>query len=309
MPAKRAYGMDQDFYPWSPIVTRPVLRWPGNARVALAVIVNLEHWDWEVPPGTPVAVSPMGGPQGLWTGNQPQFPDIGGWGNHEYGNRVGVFRICALLDKYGLRPTLALDKAVADDYPFLVNEGKKRGGEFIAHGLSRRRIIHIGMSEDEERDYIRASIAAVETATGTRPVGWSGPDFQETPNTPNLLAAEGIRYVCDWGNDEQPYKMTPKSGELTSLGVNAFLDDNYIHLHGRRTINEVNLLWREWFDGLYADGATTGRMMVLHLHPWIMGQPWRIRHLDEVLAHICAHAGVWKATGGEIVDWFKAQAG
>ena len=100
--------------------------------------------------------------------------------------------------------------------------------------------------------------------------------------------------------------MTPKTGELYSLGVNAYLDDNYIHLHGRRTINEVNLLWREWFDGLYADGATTGRMMVLHLHPWIMGQPWRIRHLDEVLGHICARQGVWKATGGEIIDWFRS---
>src|SRR6202007_1725337 len=143
--------------------------------------------------------------------------------------------------------------------------------------------------------------------TGKRPLGWSGPDFQETPNTPNLLAAEGIRYVCDWGNDEQPYKMTPKTEELYSLGVNAYLDDNYIHVHGRRTINEVNLLWREWFDGLYADGATTGRMMILHLHPWIMGQPWRIRHLDEVLGHICGHGGVWKATGREIIDWFKAQ--
>ena len=80
MPAKRAYGMDQDIYPWSPIVTRPVLRWPGNARVALAVIVNLEHWDWEVPDGTPLAVSPLGGPEGLWSGNQPAFPDIGGYG-------------------------------------------------------------------------------------------------------------------------------------------------------------------------------------------------------------------------------------
>ena len=117
MPAKRAYGMDQEFYPWSPIVSRPVLRWPDNARVALAVIVNLEHWDWEVPAGTPVAVSPMGGPEGLWSGNQPQFPDIGGYGNHEYGNRVGIFRILAVLDKYGITPTLALDKAVADHYP------------------------------------------------------------------------------------------------------------------------------------------------------------------------------------------------
>ena len=310
MPAKRAYGMDQEFYPWSPIITRSVLRWPDNARVALAVIVNLEHWDWEVPDGTPLPVSPLGGPEGLWSGNPAGnlFPDIGGYGNHEYGNRVGIFRILAVLDKYGITATLALDKAVADHNPTLVKEGQKCGAEFIAHGLSRRRIIHIGMSAEEERDYIRASIDAVETATGTRPVGWSGPDFQETPNTPSLLAAEGIRYVCDWGNDEQPYRMTPKTGELYSLGVQQYLDDNYIHLHGRRTINEVNLLWRDWFDGLYADGATAGRLMVLHLHPWIMGQPWRIRHLDEVLGHICAHQGVWKATGGEIVDWFKAQS-
>jgi peptidoglycan/xylan/chitin deacetylase (PgdA/CDA1 family) len=251
----------------------------------------------------------MGGPEGLWTGNQPAFPDIGGYGNHEYGNRGGIFRILALLDKYGITPTLALDKAIADHYPFLVREGQKRNAEFIAHGLTRRQIIHIGMSEGEERQYIRTSIEAVEKATGKRPIGWSGPDFQETPSTPHLLAAEGIRYLCDWGNDEQPYKMMPRTGELYSLGVNQYLDDNYIHLHGRRTINEVSLLWRDWFDGLYADGATTGRVMVLHLHPWIMGQPWRIRYLDEVLGHICARQGVWKATGGEIIDWFKAQSG
>ena len=84
MPAKREYGMDQDFYPWSPIVTRPVLTWPDDARVALCVIVNLEHWDWDVPAGTPVAVTPLGGPEGLWTGNPApgRFPDIGGYGNH-----------------------------------------------------------------------------------------------------------------------------------------------------------------------------------------------------------------------------------
>ena len=264
--------MDQDVYPWSPIIARPVLRWPDNARVALAVIVTLEPWDWEVPPQTPLAVSPLGGPEGLWSGNQPDFPAIGGYGNHEDGNRVGIFRLLAVLDTYGITPTLALDKAVADHYPFLIQEGQRRHAEFIAHGLSRRRILHIGMSENEERQSIREAIAAVAQATGTRPLGWSGPDFQETPRTPNLLAAEGIRYVCDWGNDEQPYKMTPQTGELSALGVNAYLDDNSIHLHGRRTINEVNLLGREWFDGLYADGATTGRVMVLHRHPWIMGQ-------------------------------------
>ncbi len=185
MPAKRAYGADRTFYPWSPIVTRPPLRWPDNARVALAVIVNLEYWDWEVPAGTPLAVSPMGGPEGMWTGNQPAFPDIGGYGNHEYGNRVGAFRILALLDKYGIKPTLALDKAVADHYPALIAEGQKRGAEFIAHGLSRRQIIHIGMSEDEERAYIRASIEAVEQGYGKR-ARWAGraPISRRRQNTP-----------------------------------------------------------------------------------------------------------------------------
>ena len=99
MPATRSHGMDQPFYPWSPIVSRPILRWPDNARVALAVIVNLEHWDWEVPAGTPLPVSPMGGPEGLWSGNQLAFTDIGGYGNHEDGNRVRIFRILAVLDK------------------------------------------------------------------------------------------------------------------------------------------------------------------------------------------------------------------
>src|ERR1043166_5103083 len=108
MPAKRAYGMDQDFYPWSPSVNRPGLRRPHKAT---------------------------GGPEGLWSGNQPQFPDIGGYGNHEYGNRVGIFRILEVLDKHGITPTLALDKAVADHYPTLVAEGKQRGAEFIAHVL------------------------------------------------------------------------------------------------------------------------------------------------------------------------------
>src|SRR3982074_3807580 len=108
MPAKRAYGMDQDFYPWSPIVTRPVLRWPEGARVALAVIVNLEHWDWEVRGGTPVAVSALGRAEGLWTRNPPGnlFPAMAGSGHNEHGTPVAVTRIIAALDRYGITPTL-----------------------------------------------------------------------------------------------------------------------------------------------------------------------------------------------------------
>src|SRR5258708_39980696 len=122
MPAKRSYGMDQEFYPWSPIVTRPVLRWPDAARVALAVVVNLEHWDWEVPPGTPLPVSPMGGPEGLWTGNQPAFPDIGGFGKHKEGKTVGDFRVLPPVGKNSDKTPRALCKTPPQYTPILGQE-------------------------------------------------------------------------------------------------------------------------------------------------------------------------------------------
>src|SRR2546430_14543640 len=116
MPANRAYGMAQDFYPWSPISARPVLRWPDNARVALAVIVNLEHWDWEVPPNTPLAVSTLGGPEGLWSGNQPAFPDIGGYRHHADGHPGRILPHPAALGQDGAKATPALRKGPAAPY-------------------------------------------------------------------------------------------------------------------------------------------------------------------------------------------------
>ena len=110
MPGERTLGQDHPYYDWSPIVKRPPLRWPNNARVALAVIVNLEHWDWQLPADEPAA--PAG----------PFRPDLAGYSQHEYGNRVGVFRIFKILDKYGIKPTIAMDRTVAENYPFLVKE-------------------------------------------------------------------------------------------------------------------------------------------------------------------------------------------
>jgi len=248
----------------------------------------------------------LGGPEGLWSGNQSQFPDIGGWGNHEYGNRVGIFRILAVLDKYGITPTLALDKAVADHYPTLVKEGQRRGAEFSAHGLSRRRIIHIGMSEGEEHDYIRASIAAVERATGTRPIGRSGPDFQETLNTPNLLAAEGIRYVCDWGNDDQPYRMTPKNRRALCAWRQR-LSRRQLHSPARpaddqRSQPAVARMVRRDLCRWCCHRAYNGAASAPVDHGPALAHPASRRGLG----HICAHQGVWKATGREIIDWFMA---
>jgi peptidoglycan/xylan/chitin deacetylase (PgdA/CDA1 family) len=265
--------------------------------VALAVILNLEHWDWQLPPNEP------GAPAG------PFRPDLAGFSMHEYGNRVGVFRLWRILDKYGIKPIIAMDRLVAENYPFLVKECQARGLEVIGHGVSARRTIHAGMSIDAELTYIRESLAALTKAIGKPPVGWLSPNCDESMNTPALLAEEGIRYVCDWSNDEQPYRMKVPKGELFSLGVDLDLDDDFIHMTGRKLIGEYCQIIQDTFDGLYRDGAKTGRMMVISLHPWIMGQPWRSKYLDVALAHIAkSRTGVWKASGSEIVDWYKSHA-
>jgi allantoinase len=293
-PGQRRHGQDHDYYDWSPIIKRAILRWPNNARVALAVILNLEHWDWQLPSNEP------GAPAG------PFRPDLAGFSMHEYGNRVGVFRLWRILDKYGVRPTIAMDRLVAENYPFLVRECKSRGVEVIGHGVSARRTIHSGVSIEVERTYIRESIAALTKVMGKAPVGWLSPNCQESMNTPALLAAEGIRYVCDWSNDEQPYRMKVPQGELFSLGVDLDLDDDVLHYTGRKLIGEYCQIIQDTFDGLYRDGAKTGRVMVINLHPWIMGQPWRSKYLDVALAHISKSGSVWKASGSEIVEWYKS---
>ena len=294
MPGERKVGQDHGYYDWSPIINRKPLKWPDDARVALVVIVNLEHWDWELPPDVP------GAPTG------PFRPNLAEYSQHEYGNRVGVFRILKILDKYGVKPTMAMDKTVAESYPYLVTECKKRKLEVMAHGTTARRPIHSGMTPDIERAYIKDSIGAVTKAMGKAPAGWLGPDFAESMNTPNLLAAEGIRYVCDWSNDEQPYKMKVPQGELYSVGVDYDTDDIFIHWTGRRLIDEYRQIMVDNFDGLYRDGAKSGRLMVVNVHPWVMGWPWRSKYLDSALAHISKHSNVWKASASEVVDWYKA---
>jgi peptidoglycan/xylan/chitin deacetylase (PgdA/CDA1 family) len=296
MPGERKPGQDNPYYDWSPITKRKPLRWPKNARVALVVILNLEHYDWELPPDAPNA------PRG------PFRPNVAGWGQREYGNRVGVFRILHVLDKHGIKPTIAMDRVIAETNPFLVHECQKRNLEVIAHGATARQPIYAAMTPEAEQTYISESIAAVTKAIGKKPAGWLGPDQQESMRTPAVLAAEGIRYVCDWANDEQPYRMKVPQGELFSLGVDDNLDDVYTHESGRRTIDEYRQLIEDTFDGLYRDGAANGRLMVINLHPWVIGWPWRIKYLDGALAHINKKGDIWKASGTEVIDWYKANA-
>lgn len=299
MPGLRKPGMDQEHYNWSPISTRPLLKWPDGARVALCIIINLEHFEWTIPPDGFMPRGPQG-PQQL--PHSPSTP----WSHHEYGHRVGLFNVMEVLDKYGIKATVAMDAATADNYPFIVQECKKRDYEFIGHGLTMQRLITSTMNEEQEREYIRTSLSSLQKATGTRPVGWFGVEYSESARTPELLAEEGMRYVCDWPNDEQPYKMKTKNAYF--LPVMLELDDEHTMRAPRFVpVTEYCQMLQDGFDILYRDGAQSGRVLALSLHPYLIGQPFRVKYLDKALEHITRYGALWKATGKEIIDWYAKQ--
>lgn len=169
------HGMDQAHHDWSPVnASRPSLGWPGNARVALCVIVNLEHMERSRPPGS-YQLPDLAGGYG-----QGPFPDVTAWSHREYGHRAGIFRVLDVLARYGITPTIAMDVLTAEHYPFLVRHCLGRGSEIIAHGISVSRMITGRMSEEEERDYIQTSVQALTRATGKAPAGWLGPESGES---------------------------------------------------------------------------------------------------------------------------------
>jgi allantoinase len=299
MPAERRVGMDHAHYDWSPLSRREGLRWPQQARVALCVVVNLEHTEWLPPEGSyqaPAATAGM---------IQRPYPDYARLTHREYGHRVGIFRVLNVLEQHGIPPTVAMDALTARHYPYLLEHCLQRGCEIAAHGIAATRLITSRMSEADERNYIQETIDILTQATGTAPVGWLGPEYGESARTPQLLAEAGIRYVCDWVNDEQPYRLHTAQGELYALPMLLELDDAHALWQRRVPVNRYGELLSEGFDVLYADGAHTGRLLVLHLHPWLIGQPFRIKYLDQALASMVRRQGVWAAQGRAIVDWYR----
>ena len=295
MPGERRYGMDHEHYDYSPVVSRKRLRWPRKARVAVATIVVLDHLDFAPPEGSVQ-------PPGLY--HRP-LPEYWAFSLRQYGLRVGVYRVLETLARHGVTPTIAIDALTAENCPYLVEHCLRQGFEIMAHGIAVSRMITSRMTEAEERRYIRDSLDAVSRATGTAPVGWLGPEFGESAATPRLLAEAGVRYVCDWANDEQPYPMKVPAGELFALPLILDLDDVFALRDRRFPVDGYARYLKEAFDRIYRDAAKSGRLLVLTIHPYLMGQPFRIGYLDDALHHVMRRKGVWTASAGEIVDWYR----
>ena len=282
-------------FPYSPLINRPRLTLPNGAHVALWVFPNIEFFalDEKVPMGSGGTGAPV--------------PDIPAWAARDYGNRIGVFRVMEVLDRHGIRGTAALNSDLCAQYPVIIAEGQKRNWEWMGHNESNTRRLN-ELKEGDEPTVIRNALGTIERATGRRPLGWLSSGLQETWDTLDILAAEGCKYVADWVNDDQPYLMTLDGGrELISVPYSHAINDKPQYERFHRTAKEFQEMICRQFDVLYREGAHSGRVMAIAIHPYITGMAHRIDAFDAALEYICRHDKVWKATGAEIARHYRVQ--
>ena len=280
---------------FSPIFDRKPLRLPGNARVAAWVIINVEEWDINEPMARTILPTPQG---------RSVIPDIPNFAWFDYGLRVGFWRLKEVLDRHRIRATVSLNASVCLTYPQVVEESLKSGWEIMGHGFTQR-IINV---EPDEREVIRRTIDTIREFTGSAPRGWMGPGLAETFETPDILAEEGIEYVCDWCNDDQPYPMKVRSGRLVSIPYTLELNDIPMFAVQHHSSPELYRRARDQFDTLYREGADSARVMAISTHPYITGVPHRIKYFDMALNYIRRFKEVEFMTGSEILDWYNSVA-
>jgi hypothetical protein len=287
---------------WSPIPSRPALTWPGGAALAVCVVIHVEHAEWVAPDLELVPPSLVRRPP------YPRLLDPHEVSPHEYGNRVGFFRLHDLVRSFSLPAAVAIDAASAMRYPPVVEAAKRSGFELVAHGVSASRPLTGSIRPEAERDYVRRTLDTIEAAAGRRPSGWVGIEYSESATTPDALAAEGISYTLDWANDEQPFVLRSPAGHVVALPISLELDDVYsIHMRRILTASWAEMA-REAVDFLASGNPESARLLVLNLHAWFAGQPFRARHVREVLASFAGRPGVWVATPTEVDRYYRSQA-
>jgi allantoinase len=296
--AKRRYGMDHERYPWSMLPHRRKVGWPGGARIALMVVPALEWFPLDMkgkpfkPPGAMVT----------------PYPDLRHYTLRDYGNRVGIFRIMKALDRFGIRASVAVNAAVAARHPSLIVSCVERGWEVMANGLDMDHLHFGGMPPDEERRLVEETLSILRRVSGQKIRGWLSPGRSESFATLDLVREAGIDYVCDWVNDDMPYAMQTASGTLHAMPLSNDIDDHTILVQSRHSEESYAQQICDQFDVLNAEAAREGgRILALSLHPWVIGQPYRIGALERALGHIMTHKDVWAATASEILDAFIAQ--
>ncbi len=280
--------------PYSAIVDRPKLTVPDGGRMLVWVIVNVEHWGMERPMPRMVLSPPMG---------QAMQPDLPNWAWHEYGMRVGFWRLFDALKSRNIVPTLAINGIVCQSYPPVAKAAHEAGWEFMGHGFIQGPMHAVA----DQRQSIVDTVEAIRAFTGKPPVGWESPGLTETPATIDYLSEAGIEYVADWVFDDQPVWIPAKPQPVLSVPYSVEINDIPMMLLQSHTGSEMYERGVAQIERMWMESATIPRVMAISVHPYITGAPHRIAMFEKLLDYVQAKPGVVIHTGAQINDWYRAQ--
>ena len=295
----RHRGLDHKWFNHEPTHTRKPVSWPDGKRIALWITIPVEFFPLDA---LAQAVRPIGS-------LERSYPDFFSYSNRDYGNRVGIYRLMNVLDKFGIQATAAVNAAIAERYPRIINELVARNWEIISGGMDMGHAHHEGLALDEERRLIEGAHAILTKATNKPVIGWHSPGHSQSKHTLTLLAENGFEYVTDWANDDMPYLMTTESGPLYAMPLTYEWSDRLLLVQQNLTVEDYEAQVLQAFDRLDDEARRlgNGRILSLSISPWILGYPHRIATFERLLKKILNKGSVWPATGAEIISVFKAQ--
>jgi len=218
-----------------------------------------------------------------------------------------VFRVLRALDALGLRASFAVNARVAERHPSLVQIIQEQGHEILGHGLDMDHPHHGELAVEAERELIASSLAILRASGVPEIRGWLSPGRSESLVTPDLIAAAGVEYFCDWANDDMPYRFRTSAGPLIAMPLSADLDDRQSIVEFCHSEQDFKLQVLDQYGFLKRESESQGgRILSLTLHPWVIGQPHRIAVLEQTLKTLAQERAIWSATGVEIMRHWRA---
>ncbi len=260
---------------------------PNGACIAVWVVVNIEDFDLHYP---------IDGGESV--------PDYREYAVREYGNRAGMGRIIAELDRFNIRGTGAVNSSFARNFPHWMTQCANRGWDMMGHGDYNNRKMHT-YTPEEEKKLIAAVLDDVERAWGQRPVGWLSPGLQQSEFTLGELAGAGIGYVADFVADDRPFEMPVAGTSVISVPYSMDINDKAAYGRACLTPGGFQETIVSQFDELYRDGESSPTVMVIAVHPYLTGLPYRIKALRGAIEYISSRDRVWWATGAEIAQHYR----
>ncbi len=289
-------------YDFSALPDRKNLRWPNGKKLAVIVTINLEYWELTRDQKEPLY---PGGPASIPFPLPGDVPDYVNWTWREYGQRVGIWRMLDAFDRAGLPASCTVNGMYLQERRRVVEAVMERGWELVPHNWAQNDILTYYAHDPEgERAVIHRTLDKYREVVGRPAQGWLSSSLRPTSRTVETLREAGLIFFCDFLNDDQPYLIHTGHGEMVCVPYSNDVNDFNMFARGGMTLDQGLATLREQFDRLYAEGASSMRLMNFGLHPHIIGQPYRIRALEEFLAYAKGFDDVWFPTRAEIAEWY-----